>query len=297
MTDLDELRRVLRDRESLAPDPGAVLAGATRRIRRRRATSVAAVTLTVAALGAGAVALLDRGAPAATPPATLASPASSAAASEAPDAAKVPPAAPAISLEDKSWELLFWAVHPHSAGLHYRQGHQYGLEIDVQDGTAPRSALPAKPTAAGQLVNPKTVTWQDGPQRWIRVRTTKPVTAAEMLGLLAKIGTTPPVLASPLKSLQVPAGQKVAAFTSEPETNTLVLCPDLEADMAPLAPGCFSLFVFLTGTGESTGAVDPKDPLPAHQSRKLGGYTLELNSSYPNKAAALALLDSVRLNR
>ncbi|MFJ7217917.1 hypothetical protein [Amycolatopsis sp. NPDC098790] len=294
MTDLDELRRVLRDRESLAPDPAAVLTTATRRIRRRRATSVAAVTLTVAALGVGAVGLLNRGAPAVTPPATLATPASSA---EAPDAAKVPPPAPAISLEDKSWDLVFWAVHPHFASLHYRQDSRYGLEIDVQDGTAPESALPAKPTAAGQLPNPKTVMWQDGPQRWIRVRTTKPVTAAEMAGLLAKIGTTPPVLASPLKSLQVPAGQKVAAFTSEPETNTLVLCPDLEADMAPLAPGCFSLFVFLTGTGESTGGVDPKDPLPAHQSRKLGGYTLELNSSYPNKAAALALLDSVRLNR
>lgn len=292
MTDLDELRRVLRDREYLAPDPGAVLAGATRRIRRRRATSVAAVTLTVAALGAGAVGLLNRGTPA-TPPATLASPA----ASEAPDAAKVPPAAPAISLEDKSWELLFWAVHPHSASLHYGQDHRYGFDIDVEDGRAPESALPAKPTAAAQIAHPKTVMWQDGPQRWVRVRTTKPVTAEQMLAFLAKIGTTPPVLASPLKSLQVPEGQKVAGFTSEPETNTLVLCPDLEANMAPLDPRCFSLFVFVTGTGESTGGVDPKDPLPAHQSRKLGGYTLEMNSSYPNKAAALALLNSVQLDR
>ncbi|WP_086678478.1 hypothetical protein, partial [Amycolatopsis pretoriensis] len=269
-----------------------------RRIRRRRAAGVAAVTLTVAALGAGAVGLLNRGAPAATPPpATLATPASSAAASEASDAAKVPPPAPAISLEDKSWDLVFWAVHPGFASLHYQQGQKYGLEIDVQDGTAPGSVLPAKPTSADQLTNPKTVLWQDGPRRWIRVRTAKPVTAAEMVGLLAKIGTTPPVLASPLKSLQVPDGLKVATFTSEPETNTLVLCPDLKADMAPLDPGCFSMFVFLTGTGESAGGVDPKDPLPAHQSRKLGGYTLEMNSSYPNKAAALALLDSVRLTR
>ncbi|MGW5718530.1 hypothetical protein ACWEVP_20340 [Amycolatopsis sp. NPDC003865] len=296
MTDLDELRRVLRAQESLAPDPGAVLAGATRRIRRRRATSVAAVTLTVAALGAGAVGLLDRGSPAVTPPATLAGPGSSAP-SAAPDAAKVPPPAPAISLEDKSWNLLFWAVQPHFASLHYGQDHRYGFEIQVRDGRAPAGALPAKPTTAGQLAHPQTVMWQDGPQRWVRVETSKPVQAAEMLGLLAKIGTTPPALASPLKSLQVPDGQKVATFTSEPETNTLVLCPDLEANLAPLPPGCFSLFVFLTGTGESTGAVDPKDPLPAHLSKKLGGYTLEMSSSYPNKAAAQALLDSVRLNR
>lgn len=297
MTDLDELRRVLRAQESLAPDPGAVLAGATRRIRRRRATSVAAVTLTVAALGAGAVGLLDRGSPAATPPATLASPVSSGAASQAPDATKVPPPAPAISLEDKSWDLLFWAVQPHFASIHYGQDHRYGFDIEVRDGKAPGSALPAKPTTAAQIAHPQTVRWQDGPQRWVTVRTSKPVTAAEMLGLLGKIGTTPPVIASPLKSLRVPDGQKVATFTSEPETNTLVLCPDLEANMAPLDPRCFSLFVFLTGTGESTGAVDPKDPLPAHQSRKLGGYTLEMNSSYPNKAAALALLNSVQLTR
>ena len=61
MTDLDELRRALRAQESLAPDPVDVLAVATRRIRRRRTTSVAAVTLTVAALGAGAVVVLGRG--------------------------------------------------------------------------------------------------------------------------------------------------------------------------------------------------------------------------------------------
>ncbi|EOD66646.1 hypothetical protein H480_20574, partial [Amycolatopsis vancoresmycina DSM 44592] len=41
MTDLDQLRRVLHAQEALAPDPDVVLAAATRRIRRRRATGVA----------------------------------------------------------------------------------------------------------------------------------------------------------------------------------------------------------------------------------------------------------------
>ncbi|MEA5367364.1 hypothetical protein VA596_48090 [Amycolatopsis sp., V23-08] len=293
MTDLDEVRRVLRAQESLAPDPDDVLAVATRRIRRRRTTSVAAVTLAVAALGAGAVGVLDRGT-AAQPPAALGS---SPAAPPAPAAGQVPPAAPAVSLEDKSWDLTLWAIQPRFASLHYAQDRRYAFEIDVHDGAAPRSALPAKPSSAGQLTHPQSVMWQDGPDRWFRVTTTKPVTAAEMLALLGKIGTTPPVVASPLKSVQVPGGQKVAAFTSEPEANTLVLCPDLKANMAPLDTRCFSLFVSLTRGGDGTGSASPEDPLPVHQNRTLGAYTIEVDSAHGNEAAALVLLNSVRLNR
>ncbi|MEV6643540.1 hypothetical protein [Amycolatopsis sp. NPDC051371] len=295
MTDLDELRRVLRAQESSAPDPDDVLAVATRRIRLRRTTSVAAVTLTVAALGAGAVGLLDRGT-AAVPPAALGS-SPSAAASGSPATGKVPPAAPALSFEDSSWHLLVWAVQPHFASLHYGQDHRYAFEIDVRDGKAPESALATKPSTAGQIPHPKSVMWQDGPDRWIWVRTTKPVTAAEMLALLGKIGTTPPVVDSPLKSVQVPDGQQVTTFTSEPETNTLVLCPDPEAKRAPLDSRCFSLTVSLTSTTGNADSTFPQDPLPAHQFKKLGAYTLEINSSHANEQAALALLNSVQLNR
>jgi hypothetical protein len=286
VTDLDQLRRVLRAQESFAPDPDAVLAAATRRIRRRRATGVAAVTLTVVAVGAGAIGLLERGT-AAVPPA--ANP------NAAPDTGETLPAAPAISLEDGSWQLLMWAVQPKFATLHYGRDHRYGFEIDVRDGTAPPTALQAKPTSAGQLTNPRSVQWQDGPGRWIWARTTKPVSAADMLGLLGKIGTTPPVVHSPLKSLRIPAGQQVTTFTSEPETNTLVLCPDPETMRAPLDSRCFSMFVSLT---ERAGdSVSPQDPLPVHQHRTLGAYTVEIDSSPANKAAASALLDSVQLNR
>jgi hypothetical protein len=295
MTDLDELRRALRAQESLAPDPGVVFAAATRRIRRRRTAGVAAVTLTVAALAAGAIGLLGRGT-AAVPPATLASPAS-AAVSELPATGKVPPAAPAISLEDSSWDLMMWSVQAHFAALHYGQDHHYAFQIEVRDGTAPAGALAAKPSTAGELAHPESVMWQDGPGRWIWVRTTKPVTPAEMLGLLAKIRTTPPVIASPLKSVQVPDGQQVGTFTSEPETNTLVLCPDAETK-APLDTRCFSLTVSLTKSGGTTaGGGYPQDPLPAHQYRTLGAYTIEINSSHANEQAALALLNSVQLNR
>ncbi|MET8852766.1 hypothetical protein [Amycolatopsis sp. NPDC004625] len=287
MTDLDQLRRVLRAQESFAPDPDAVLAAATRRIRRRRATGVAAVTLTVVAVGAGAIGLLERGtAPAAhpVPPA----------ANGAPDTGTALPAAPAISLEDSSWQLLMWSVQPQFAGLHYGREHRYAFEIDVRDGTAPRDALPAKPTSAGQLTHPQSVMWQDGPGRWVWARTTKPVSAAEMLGLLGKIRATPPVVRSPLKSLRVPAGQKVTTFTSEPETNTLVLCPDPATMRAPLDSRCLSLFVSLTAHfGESPS----QDPLPVQQHRRLGAYTVEIDSSSANKAAASALLDSVQLDR
>ncbi|WP_284741461.1 hypothetical protein [Amycolatopsis sp. RTGN1] len=288
MTDLDELRRALRAQESLAPDPEEVLAGATRRIRRRRTTSVAAVTLTVAALAAGAIGVLNRGTEV-VPPATSASPASAA------PSASVLPAAPAISLEDSSWDLMMWSTRPGFAALHYAQGHQYGFEIDVRDGAAPHSALAAKPTAAGQLSNPKSVMWQDGPGRWIWARTAKPVTASEMLALLAKIGTTPPVVASPLKSLQIPGGQEVGAFTSEPETNTLVLCPGAVLGKAPLDSRCFSLTVSLTS--HFADSPFPEDPLPVHQHRRLGAYTIEITSSPANERAALTVLDSVQLNR
>ncbi len=292
MTDLDEVRRALRAQESLAPDPDAVLAVAIRRIRRRRTVGVAAVTLAVAALAVGTFAVLDRGS-AAVPPATLAGPSSAAA--EPPATGQVPPAAPPVSLEDGSWNLLFWAVHPHFASLHYGQDHRYAFEIDVQDGTAPRSALAAKPSTAAQIPHPQSVMWQDGSDRWFRVTTTKPVTAAEMLALLAKIRATPPKLDSPLKSVRVPAGQQVGTFTSEPETNTLVLCPDPAAMKAPLDSRCFSVTVSLTS--RAADSTFPEDPLPLHQHRTLGAYTIEVDSSPANEQAARALLNSVQLNR
>ncbi|WP_410673597.1 hypothetical protein [Amycolatopsis sp. cmx-4-68] len=291
MTDLDELRRALRAQEALAPDPATVLAAATRRIRRRRTTSVAAVTLTVAALGVGAIAVVDRDT-AVVPPATLGSSAVSTAPTATP---KVPPPAPAISLEDRSWSLLMWSVDPHSIALHYGQAHQYAFEIDVRDGTAPHSALPAKPTTAGQLTHPQNVMWQDGPGRWIWARTTKPVTAAEMLALLGKIGATPPVVASPLKSLHLPDGQQLHSFTSEPEANAFVLCPDPETRKVPLDSRCLSVFVSLTSSAGDSSF--PDDPLPVHQHRTLGTYTVEIDSSPANRQAALQLLDSVQLNR
>ncbi|WP_328453313.1 hypothetical protein [Amycolatopsis sp. NBC_00438] len=293
MTDLDEVRRALRAQESLAPDPGDVLAVAARRIRRRRTISVAAVTLTVAALGVGAVGVLDRGT-AVVPPATLASPSPTAATGPA-AGGKVPPDAPATSLEDSSWDLMFWAVQPHFASVHYAQEHRYAFEIEVRDGTAPGSAAAAKPSAAGQLPHPQSVMWQDGPDRWVWVRTTKPVTAAEMLTLLAKIGTKPPVIASPLKSLRVPGGQKADSFTAEPETNTLVLCPDSALGKAPLDSRCFSLIVSLTSRAADSGF--PQDPLPLHQHRRLGAYTLEIDSTHANGQAAREVLDSVQLTR
>ncbi|WP_103349955.1 hypothetical protein [Amycolatopsis sp. CA-128772] len=233
MTDVDELRHALRAQESMAPDPGAVLTAATRRIRRRRTAGVTAMALAVAAVAAAAVGVPDRSVPPAAhvnlPPAEL------------PVTDRVPPPAPAVSLEDSAWDLMVWAVQPHYAGVHYGQAHRYAFEIELRDGPAPHSALPEKPSAAAQLTHPQTVLWQDGPARWIRVQTSKPVTAAEMLALLAKIRTTPPVIHSPLKAVQVPAGQKVTTFTSEPETNTLVLCPDPEAPRALLDTRCFSL--------------------------------------------------------
>ncbi|WP_086837915.1 hypothetical protein [Amycolatopsis kentuckyensis] len=294
MTDLDELRRTLRAQESLAPDPDDVLATATRRVRRRRIAGVAAVTLAVAALGVGAVAALGRDT-ATVPPASRVN-APPASATGAPAAGQVPPAAPAMSLEDGSWDLMFWAVQPHFASVHYGQAHRYAFEIEVRDGTAPRGALAAKPSDAGQLPHPKAVMWQDGPGRWIRVTTTKPVTSAEMLALLAKLRTTAPVIDSPLKSVQVPAGQQVATFTSEPETNTLVLCPDIEARMAPLDSRCFSLTVSLTSRAGQAGNV-PQEPLPARRFRTLGAYTIEVDSSHAHEQAAAALANSVQLNR
>ncbi len=293
MTDLDEVRRALDAQESLAPDPDAVVTVAGRRIRRRHTTGVAAVALAVAAVGAGVFWAQDRGT-AVVPPATLASP-PSATVTPPPAAGKAPPAAPAISLEDSSWDLLFWAVQPHFAGLHYAQDHRYAFEIDVRDGTAPHSALATKPSAADQIPHPQSVMWQDGPNRWIRVTTTKPVTAAEMLALLGKIHATPPVIASPLKSIQVPDGQQVGTFTSEPETNTLVLCPPAAVGKAPLDPRCFSLTVSLTSRAADSSF--PQDPLPVHQHRTLGAYTLEIDSSRADEQAALALLNSVQLSR
>ncbi|MEQ0563371.1 hypothetical protein ABJI51_30200 [Amycolatopsis sp. NEAU-NG30] len=264
------------------PDPGDAAT------RRRRTTGIAAVTLTVAALGAGVIGMFGAETPG-VPPAALASRLPDA----PPSAAEVPPAAPSVSLDDSSWELQLWSVQPHHVGLHYGQNHRYGFEIDVHDGTAPRTALPAKPATAGQIADPASVTWQDGPDRWMRVRTTKPMTAAEMLSLLGKIRATPPVLASPLKSAQVPDGLEIGAFTSEPEANTLVLCPAAVLGKAPLDSRCFSMFVSPAGTTESAS---PRDPLPVRQYRKIGAYTVEINSSRANAQAALTLLNSVQLN-
>ncbi|MGW3966645.1 hypothetical protein ACWED2_42985 [Amycolatopsis sp. NPDC005003] len=292
MTDLDELRRTLRAQESLAPDPDAVLAVATRRIRLRRTAAVAAVVLVVAALGAVAVGVLGRGTTAVSPASRVNPPPAVLSV-----AGQVPPPAPAMSLEDGSWKLLAWATRPHFAVLHYGQEHQYGLDIELRDGAAPRGALPAKPSAAGQLADPRSVRWQDGPDRWVWVRTTKPVPPEEMLALLAKIRATPPVIDSPLKAVQVPEGQQVATFTSEPETNTLVLCPAAEVAKVPLDTRCFSLVVSLTSRGAAGGAAMPEDPLPARRSRTLGAYTVEVASSPAHEQAARTLLDSVQLKR
>jgi hypothetical protein len=294
MTDLDEVRRALRAQESLAPDPGDVLTGATRRIRRRRTAGVAAVTLTVAALGVGAVGLLGRE-NAVVPPAALGT---SAAPEGSSTTEKVPTAAPAISLEDGSWQPLLWAVQPHFASVHYGQAHQYGFDIEVREGAAPRGVAAKKPANAGEIPDPRSVRWQDGPDRWIWVRTTKPVTAAEMLTLLGKVAAKPPVIESPLKSVQLPAGQQVRTFTSEPETNTLTLCPPPAMEKVPLDSGCLSLFISLTSrAGAASDSASPQDPLPARQRRTIGAYTLEINSSQANAKAARALLDSVQLNR
>ncbi|MEV5718526.1 hypothetical protein AB0L41_31960 [Amycolatopsis mediterranei] len=295
MTDLDELRRALRAQETLAPDPDEVLAGATRRIRRRRATGVAAVTFAVVALGAGAVGVLERGT-AVVPPAARPSP-SSAAATGSSNTAKVPPAAPAVSLEDSAWQLGMWAIQPHFASLHYGQDHKYGFEIEVRESAPPKSALAAKPSTAGQISQPQSVMWQDGPDRWIWAQTTKPVTAAEMLDLLGKIRATPPVVKSPLKSVQLPDGQKVDTFTSEPEANTLVLCPDIAVRKVPIDSRCFSLFVWIPRNNDTSDSGTEQDPLPARQFRKVGPYTIEINSSPANRAAALTLLNSVQLDR
>jgi hypothetical protein len=116
-----------------------------------------------------------------------------------------------------------------------------------------------------------------------------------MLALLGKIGPTPPSIASPLKSLHVPSGQQIVTFTSEPEANTLVLCPGAEAVRAPLDSRCFSMFV--SPSSRASDGVSPEDPLPLHQHRTLGAYTIELDSSHANKQAALELLNSVQLNR
>lgn len=227
-------------------------------------------------------------------PATLAT--SSSAADSAPAATgKVLPDAPSISLEDSSWTLAMWSVQPHVASLHYAQAHRYSFEIDVRAGTAPRGALPAKPSAAGQITHPQNVMWQDGPDRWIWVRITKPVTAADTLALLAKISTEPPVLESPLKWVQIPGGQKVDTFTSEPEANTLVLCPGPDTSKTPIDNRCLTMFV--SPAARAADTVAPDDPLPAHQHRTVGAYTVEVDSSYANKQAALALMNSVQLNR
>ncbi|OXM68424.1 hypothetical protein [Amycolatopsis vastitatis] len=296
MTDLDELRRTLRAQESLAPDPGDVLAAATRRLRRRRIASVAAVTLAVAALGVGAVAMLGRGTATAPPASRVNAPPASV--TEFSVAEQVPPAAPAVSLEDGSWDLMFWAVQPHFATVHYGQGHRYAFEIEVRDGAAPRSALAAKPSDAKKIRDPQSVAWQDGPGRWIRVTTTKPMAPAETLALLTKIRAAPPVISSPLESLQIPAGQKVDTFTSEPESNTLVLCPDPEARKAPLDNRCFSLTVSPAGrTAQPEDGAIPEEPLPVHRFRTLGAYTIEVDSSSAQEQAASALMNSVRLNR
>lgn len=291
MTDLEELRRTLRAQESLAPEPGEVFDAATRRIRRNRTAGVTAVTLTVAAaLGAGTAGMLSHGT--ATVP-----PASGPAATRSSGSVNVPPAAPAVSLADSSWQLMLWAVQPGLAVVHYGQGHQYAFEIQVHDGPVPRGALAAKPSTAEKISDPQLVIWQDGPGRWMLVRTTKPLTAAEMLTLLGKIRTTPPVVNSPLKSVRVPDGQRIDSFTSEPEANTLVLCPAPAVGKVPLDSGCFSLVVSSESRSSMEESATPQDPLPAHQYRTLGAYTIEIDSSHANEPAALNLLNSVQLNR
>ena len=87
----------------------------------------------------------------------------------------------------------------------------------------------------------------------------------------------------------------VVTFTSEPVANTLVLCPDADAVKAPLDSRCFSLFI--TTTDRASDTVSPEDPLPVHQHRAIGTYTVEIDSSAAGKQAALEVLNSVQLSR
>jgi hypothetical protein len=222
MTDLQELRDALCARESMAPEPGDVLAGAGRRIRRRRIASVAvAVFVTTAGVSAGVAATHPR--PSAPDLPVAAATATTLSAPSLP-----------FSFASGSYRIASWATGKHETKAQYVTPSGRAVDIAVLDHD------PGRPTATSLTtaqLHGKTITmsdrgstgqemyWQEAPGRWFTMEATM-ASPPQLLALAAAVKTgesTPST--SPLRSLRVPQGYELDSWLGDPVGDTVVLCP------------------------------------------------------------------------
>ncbi|WP_236793590.1 hypothetical protein [Amycolatopsis sp. GM8] len=301
MTELEDLRDALRARESMAPELDVVLAGAGRRIRRRR---VAGVSVVVAAMivgvTAGVVALRQAGGdpdrlPVAAPvTATL--------------------SAPVVPFTPAGYRLLSWTSDTHQITAQYADNAGRLLDITAQDSEP--APDPAQRTTAldGRVVtvSAHSVSWLDVPGRWITVRS-RSVSAEQLQAVAGGLATIPAPPTSPLRSLRVPPGFGLVSWQGDASNDVVELCPGGQAGDdrcvtvqvtrtlgTPLPPAPATATPQTTMTKAPPEAVTrrpfPVDPRESMARQLDATHTLTVRTAAGDQALAVSIADSVAVD-
>jgi hypothetical protein len=294
VVEVDDLRKILRAREPLAPEPEVVFAAADRRFRRVRARrrvagAAAAVVVITAGLSVG-LGLARQQGPAAPAPAPLVP-----AAAAPPDTLLVPASLPfSIDSEHVNAQLVTWQIDGHNASARYHWGGRT-ITVEVSD-TDPVGAYDAPVLTTYQIDGAKAVlqrsasaatqqlSWTPTPGKWVAI-TTDPKTSglAETVFLAEYVRLTPQPIPTLIRSLRVPPGLTVTSRGGAGSGETLILCPIGDAATAAAAaagkrPDCV---VVTADKGRANQQGLPAvTPLPASQRNEVvDGITLRVSDN------------------
>ncbi|GAB3570198.1 hypothetical protein GCM10027445_23300 [Amycolatopsis endophytica] len=285
MSEIPELRKALRTRESLAPDPEVVLAGAHGRIRRRRTKrrvvgAAAAVAVTIAGVGAG-MSLLRPSEDA---------PRIDAAAGDAPVAA---PALPfTVDGLPEGYELTGWTVSDTNASGLYDSPRGDHVEIILSEGTLPEAPakVPNGRDVGGYVSSPAgggaQAQKQIAPGRIVTVLAKlNQLASSKLLDIAGTVRLVPTPVPSTLRALRAPEGLTVRQWTGSDGFDYLVLCPDEVPAAAPTGGDgrCYSVTVEGRPPSAYTTATSKAPPpvtMPVKSVRRLldGGRTLTVRT-------------------
>ncbi|GAA5151362.1 MULTISPECIES: hypothetical protein [Amycolatopsis] len=283
------LSGALRAREPLAPDPETVLAGARKRIRRRRTVSLtAAVLVTVGGLGAAGAVVLNQPS----------------------DETRLPVAAPAAGEEQVTvpelpftfsapgFKLANWQLS-NAGGRMSAEYHGSATVLVGVDNSDPGKKFgdPKRVTVNGKPAIMSTdapmggqVSWQVAPDKWIYVWARNPLDYAK------HVSETPTRLTALLRSLRVPSSLRVVTWGHAAGDDMLTLCPPKESWYPPAAE-CVSVWLPANETG-----YDPNTEIYTDQeratldkvSRKLdNGRTVTVSSPHAEHGVLTAIASSV----
>lgn len=246
MTDLELLRAELRERESLAPDPGVVLTRAHAVLRRRRTVRRTGGLVAVAAATAGVLvagtAVLQAGPPAPVPPA-----------GQATHPALVSPAASlpfTIGHLPPGYVIDTWRLTPGDLVvelLDKQPNRVISIHLQAGDPAAAGGGEPRTvngvPAVLRLVQSEQQLSWQLYPGNWVIVSGHKDFVAVDVLQALADSMTPVPMPVGPsLREISPPPGLTVVfASGGSPTDQAVTFCP--APTMNPDTPGCVNIVV------------------------------------------------------